>query len=131
MSFKEIDTVRIKSTPKEHFSMGPSVGMCGYIEELSADGTIAYFHELGKDKEYGAAGSIHVDHLEHCSLQWLIASRDSHLKKKAKRLKEAEERMVSYNVARLKIALKHGISLDKLKAIHKDLQEIDSPYWQG
>lgn len=126
MTLKVNDTVRIKSIPKSTIDIGhgPHVNMYGYIVELTEDG-YAYFHELGKNKEYGSCGSIHISHLEACHMTWLTVSRDNHLRNIERKAKEIADRNAKIKIEKMRVADKWGISYENLLEIEKDLRGIN------
>ena len=118
---KKGDTVEIISVPSV---LGPSVGMKGYIEELSGD--IAYFVELGKGSILGARGSIHISHLQPNVAPWLKASKRALEEARSQHAKECDARTLKYEAGLAHIATNHEISVALLEQIKHELDELDS-----
>ena len=125
--FKEDDLVRVIAQPPKQFVQ--IKGLCGYIEEVSEEGDYYGFQSLEHNGSVGGYGGVPDNCLELCDETWLGRAKEIRYKTLQTNWEACQRRSNRVKEALQKLADKHRISLEEIRAIQLDLKELDSVYF--
>ena len=114
------DTVTIRSLPDN--SPGPTVGMCGIVEEIEGDRCyFVYLNSLGRNM---GAGWLSKESLRPYNQEWIELAKTRFLDNRRRAYREFVERNERIRKEYAEVAKRHNITLEVLLEIKKDLDLI-------